>query len=188
MQDRGPRYEPCRFSTFECRHDAQTKALEAVQGFCDKMPDYQREGRGLVLFGPAGTGKDHLMVASLRVAVFKHRLEPKWVNGMELFGEFRDAIDNGTSESDLIARYSRADILAISDPLPPFGALTEFQAAMLFRIIDARYARMLPTWATVNIKDGREGAERFGSQILDRIRHGAVQVACNWPSYREPTK
>lgn len=188
VSSRGERYADSRLANYECRCDAQTKALSRVKDFCERLPDYHREGRGLLLFGPAGTGKDHLQVAAMRYAILKHGMNVKWVNGMDLFGTFRDAIDSSEPETNIIKRYVDPEILAISDPLPPFGTLTEFQASMLFRIVDARYSRMRPTWATVNIKDGKEGSERLGSQILDRLKDGAVCVSCNWPSFREAAK
>lgn len=182
---RGERYADCRLSNYETPTDAQAAALERVRGFCEAMPDYHREGRGLVLYGPAGTGKDHLLTAALRYAVLKHAYDPLWVNGMDLFGSFRDAIGQDRDEHAMLARYIDAEILAISDPLPPFGTLTDFQASMLFRIVDGRYAALRPTWATMNVKDGREGSERLGAQILDRLKHGAVAIDCNWASYRK---
>lgn len=184
---RGTRYESAQLDTFAVYDERQRAALDRVRKFCERMPSHFHDGRGLVLFGPCGTGKDHLLVASLRCAVFKHGYKPRWVNGMELFGELRDSIGEDRSERDVLRRYVEADILAISDPLPPFGGLTEYQASMLFRIIDGRYSRMLPTWATVNVRDGKEAVDRMGAQIVDRLRDGAVQVECNWPSYRKPT-
>jgi DNA replication protein DnaC len=182
---RGERYGKCNLTDYEI-YDAtrQPAAVARIRSYCEDILGADTEGRGLVLYGPAGTGKDHLLVAALRYAVYRHGFRPLWVNGMELFGEMRDAIGGDRDESSVLERYMRADILAISDPLPPFGPLTEFQAATLFRIIDGRYSRCLPTWATINVKDGKEGSERMGSQITDRLRHGAVAIDCNWPSYR----
>lgn len=182
---RGDRYAKCNLTEYEIYDEArQRSAVNRIRDYCENVLGTDTEGRGLVLYGPAGTGKDHLMVAALRYAVFRHGLDPKWVNGVELYGAMRDAISDDRDESSILAPFIRADILAISDPLPPFGTLTEFQASTLFRIIDARYSRCLPTWATINVKDGKEGAERMGSQITDRLRHGAVAIDCNWPSYR----
>lgn len=185
---RGERYSLCTLTNFAIYDDRQQPAVERIKAYCESVLGTDTEGCGLVLYGPAGTGKDHLLVAALRYAVFRHNFHPVWVNGMELYGELRDAIGSDRDESSTLEKYIRADILAISDPLPPFGALTEYQAAMLFRIIDARYSRCLPTWATVNVKDGKEGNERMGSQITDRLRHGAVAVDCNWPSFRARAK
>lgn len=184
VASRGERYADCRLANYQATTDAQKTALERVRGFCESMPDYYRDGRGIVFYGPAGTGKDHLMTAALRYAVLKHGYEPLWVNGMDLYGSFRDAIGSDRDEFSMLAKYIDADILAISDPLPPFGTLTDFQASMLFRVVDGRYARLRPTWATMNVKDGKEGSERLGAQILDRLKHGALAIDCNWPSFR----
>lgn len=182
---RGERYADCRLANYQATTDAQNAALERVRGFCESMPEYYGDGRGIVFYGPAGTGKDHLLTAALRYAVLKHGYEPLWVNGMDLYGSFRDAIGGDRDEHSMLSRYIDADILAISDPLPPFGTLTDFQASMLFRVVDGRYARLRPTWATMNVKDGKEAGERLGVQILDRLKHGSLAIDCNWPSFRK---
>ena len=59
IQQRGRRYENCRLGNYvaesQPQHDVVAKltALNIIQEF--------RAGSGLLLFGPAGTGKDHLL-------------------------------------------------------------------------------------------------------------------------------
>lgn len=185
VASRGSRYADARLTNYAVYDQRQQSAIDRVREFCEAMPERSHDGCGLVLFGPSGTGKDHLMMAALRAAVVKWDFKPLWINGMELFGELRDAIGGDRDESQVLRRFMSADILAISDPLPPFGSLTEYQASMLFRIIDGRYANQRPTWATVNVVNGEEAKTRMGAQIQDRLRHGAVTVHCNWPSFRE---
>lgn len=121
-------------------------------------------------------------------AMLRHALEFSsqvlWVNGMDLFGEFRDAIDAGASERQGVAKLTAPTILALSDPAPPRGNLSDFQVMMLFRIIDRRYRDMLPTWITVNASSRQQAEERLGAQVVDRLGHGALAIHCDWESYR----
>jgi DNA replication protein DnaC len=124
----------------------------------------------------------------MRNVIQYHGQAGVWVNGMDLFGRIRDRIQRGEEERDLIRGLVKPDVLAISDPLPPFGALTEFQATMLFRVLDERYSRRRPVWVTVNVANRAEFEERMGVQLVDRLIDGALVVYCNWKSYREVRK
>lgn len=186
IQRRGPRYEDCRLANFATDAGGQAKAVESLRTFGSNLLDNCESGRGLILFGPKGTGKDHLAMALATHAIMNHGLDVEWVNGMDLFGRFRDAMDDkDTTEHDLVRHYARRQILYISDPVPPVGNLTEFQAATLFRILDTRYSNMMPTWITVNVTSAAELDARIGAQNGDRLRDGALAIFCNWPSYRK---
>lgn len=184
VRERGERYANCRLATFATEHESQRSAVELLTDYCREVSDRIAGGEGLILFGPKGTGKDHLIMAIARVAILagKHIV---WQNGMDLFGDIRDAIDKGDAERALVRRLVVPDVLYISDPLPPFGNLTEFQASMMFRILDGRYSRRKPTWATVNVSSGAELDTRMGAQNGDRMRDGAIAIFCDWPSYRK---
>jgi DNA replication protein DnaC len=181
----GPRYADCSFATFEATLPAQKMAAEAVKAYTAKIGEQLAKGSGLLLFGPAGSGKDHLLCAAAR-EVIDHGHWVRWVNGRDMFGKFRDRMDEGdNSEGRLVAELIAAEILAISDPLPPSGTLSPYQADLLFRVIDGRYRAMRPTWATLNVTGGPEADQRMGAQIVDRLRHDAVAVHCDWPSHRK---
>lgn len=183
VRDRGERYAECRLANFEQATDAQKRAVAALADYCRDITDRLANCEGLILFGPKGTGKDHLAMAVARQAVFAGKYV-LWQNGMDLFGDVRDSFDEATSERSLVNRLVAPDVLYLSDPLPPMGRLTDFQAGMLFRVIDGRYSRGRPCWVTVNVSSGSELDERMGSQVGDRLRHGALAIFCDWPSYR----
>ena len=143
-------------------------------------------GDGVVLFGPMGTGKDHLLVALARVAILNHGYSVRWISGMQLYADFRQAIRDNASEQIIVQRATNPDILILSDPQLPRGELSDYQASMLFWIVDARYSMRRPTWVSLNVADGTEAERRIGAATVDRLRDGAVTVACDWPSYRKP--
>lgn len=122
------------------------------------------------------------MTGLSRVAV-ANELSVRWVNGSTLYRSMREGM--GEDEGELINRYVYPSILYLSDPIPPVGSLTPFQATTLFSIIDARYRDKLPTWSSLNVADGGEAAQRLGSAIADRLRDGAISLSCSWPSFRK---
>lgn len=184
----GRRYADCRLDNFELTENRlhrpkQREVVGRIQGVVDAVDAEIDAGRNVALFGPVGTGKDHLLAAMVRAACMAGR-SVEWVNGVDLFGDVRDAIDSEKAEAHLLSQWTAPDVLAISDPLPPWGPLTPFQAQILFRIVDRRYRDRKPVWITANFADGKEAGERLGVQVVDRIRDGAVQLYCAWPSYR----
>jgi DNA replication protein DnaC len=178
------RSEDCWLKNFDQSHDHQAAAVSQLADYCREAARRVGAGEGLLLFGPKGTGKDHLIVAVARAAIRVGK-SVRWQNGMDLFGDIRDAIDKGDAEREIVRRLVAPDVLYLSDPLPPVGNLTEFQGSMLFRILDGRYSRRKPTWCSVNVASGNELDGRMGAQNGDRLRDGALAIFCDWPSYRK---
>jgi DNA replication protein DnaC len=181
----GPRYESCRFENFTATTAPQKAIVAALKGYAGKATENKADGRGVVVFGPKGSGKDHLLSALAREFIARY-VFVTWRNGADLFGDLRDAIDSHGSEREFVGAIVSADVLYLSDPLPPSGKLTEFQSSMLFRILDGRYRFKRPTWASVNAVDKNDLEDRLGAQNADRLRDGALTLFCGWPSHRKP--
>lgn len=188
----GPRYARCRldnFAMYEDRESAKRQffMLERVKDFCANMSDNIKAGANMILFGPKGTGKDHILAACMHVAALECQQSVHWVNGLDFYGGVRDLIGSGEKESSFIERFVRPDVLAISDPVPPSGeTLKDFQQQMLFRIVDERYRQTGPIWITVNA-EGRDDLERrMGGNIADRLIHSSLSLFFDWPTYRRP--
>ena len=180
----GTRYGACSFDSYHQSHPAQKAVLDDLRRYAGNLAEHVAKGQGIVLFGPSGTGKDHLCIALARVAVGQDR-SVAWTCGPNLFGAFRSAMSTDTPEDNLIEPLTSPDILILSDPVPPGGTLTEFQAATLYRIVDARYNAMKPTWTTINVGSSSEASERIGAAIIDRLKDGALALHCSWPSFRK---
>ena len=186
----GPRYARCTLDGFEVYGQAAIQAkqkaiLGQIRAFRDDLHLHLERGSSLVLFGPPGTGKDHLMMATLRDAVLGHGCTGQWISCADLFGQVRDQMGSKDTEASLLNALARPQVLAISDPVPPFGDLTNHQATMLFRLIDARYRHRRCTWITVNVADSSEAKQRVGHAVIDRLLHQATGLHCSWPSFRE---
>lgn len=183
VAERGKRYASCLLSNFACDCPKQSEAVSQLTEHCRMIRERSERGEGVVLFGPRGTGKDHLAMAVCRAAI-QAGMTVKWLNGADFFADMRDRIGSHETERQLVHQYVRPNILYFSDPLPPLGVLTEFQATTLFRILDARYSQMRPIIATVNVSGSAELDARIGPQNSDRLRDGALTIYCDWPSHR----
>jgi DNA replication protein DnaC len=181
----GPRYRGATIDTYNVEHDGQKEIVAALRDYGQNISERIKAGVGIVLNGPSGTGKDHLLVALARHAI-RSEATVSWQNGQSLLGTFRDRFSqrHPRPEEDLIDEFTAANVLVLSDPVPPKGELSDYSESILYRIVDARYITMKPTWTTMNVASGEEADRRLGAPIVDRLRHGALCLSCDWPSYR----
>lgn len=191
IQAAGRRYAECTLESFQAKTAAQKKVSGAVGDYIEMLRDAW-ESTGLVLYGPVGTGKDHLAISVAKVAIEQIGKRVAWVNGQSWFGTLRDNIDRDTPEAKVIGDLTAPDLLVLSDPLPPAmgkgDELTPYQASMLYRLIDARYSREQITIVTLNVNDDDEADRRIGEPTWDRINHGSWKIHCNWPTHRKPAR
>lgn len=178
----GPPEEQERRRRTQARSRAEM--AEVPPRFLEAMPDdfdpvtwrrceaALREGSGLFLCGPAGTGKTHLAVAAMHA--LPRRRGERFITVPELLVGLRNSFRDGerVSEIDIIDRYASAPLLILDD----LGAekSTEFAIQSLYIIIDRRYAGMLRTIITSNLTLD-EIAEKVGDRIASRIA-GMCQV------------
>lgn len=184
----GHRYAKARLSTFEVYEpDKQKPVLDRLTEFAERMPELLADGGGLMLFGNPGTGKDHLCAALLKIAVGRHNLSAKWFDANDLFDRILFAIKtyDATVLKCLLADLREPQILAISDPQPPRGDLSDAQVRRLRDVIDARYRKGVSTWITTNLDTKAQAEAMLTEPVLDRLKDTGGQVFCDWTSYRQ---
>ena len=183
LSKRGDRYRQCRFYNYRVNCEQQQNAVDSLREYGNSEIPIQ-EGKSVILFGPKGTGKDHLLSA-LENQVFQlHGLIVRWFNGCDIHKFLKREAFGELSWQEEEKHPRDAEILYISDPLPPSGALTEYQMALFFDLIDYRYRNYAPTWISMNVLNGEDAENRMGAQTVDRLRDGALVLHCNWRSYR----
>jgi len=195
----GPRYADALLSNFAVTSSSQQKVVDAIRAYGENLYDnIVTHARNVVLCGPSGTGKDHLLVALGKHAI-ERGFQVDWINGPDLFALYRKEMKSKDGDEWLMDCYGRGNraqyadypamkgwssILIISDPVPARGELSEFNTDCLWRIVDCRYRHRLPVWVTMNVSSGEEAEARLGVAIVDRLRDNAITLSCNWPSYR----
>lgn len=187
VKQRGTRYKPCRFETFNVAIPPQKSALESVRAVArlehKSLPN-------MVLTGKCGTGKDHLATAAVFELVARmdgktSRFGVEFCSGAMLFSRLRDAITDEKTEREVLSPLCGASLLVLSDLCQSGGTLTEYQRQIVYRVVDQRYNNCKPVWLTINAT-GRAGlCEMLGAAVVDRLLDGAVVVECNWESYRK---
>jgi DNA replication protein DnaC len=192
IQRLGSRYAQCSFANYmvyefglpdgDADRPTQLDVREAVCDFAANLIIRSADGGGLVLYGRPGTGKDHLLAALMYWAVLRHGLTVKWVNGLELYGEARAVVAGNGNEEKFHRQLANPQVLAISDPLPPKGETTPYQAEVVQRVLDHRYRHRRPTWCTMNVTGREEAVRRLATPIIDRLRHGSLCLLCEWKS------
>lgn len=182
----GPRHRDATLENFDPPNDWAMLALKAIREYAANLRERIDQGQGVVLYGPAGTGKDHLLIALGKLAAASG-LGVKRVCGPELFRLMRDAMAAG-EESAKIDSLKYWPVLILSDPLPPIGVLTPYQASILYELVDWRWTRGLVTWASLNVASSQEADERLGAAIVDRLQDGAWVIACRWSSHRKANR
>ncbi len=190
---RGCRYANCTVDNFDATSDVQRAVKAQVRELTSvsRVKEILGNGNNVIFFGPPGTGKDHLMSAMLRRMVLggfslhgvkkDSKLSLTWTTGPELLSKFRDFEDRETMKY-----LQRVGVLAVSDPVVS-ESLTAFQAERWYELADARYNAMRPTFMTANIANSKDLERLMSPQIADRLRHNAIPIHCNWPSYRKVT-
>ena len=161
----------------------QGEAVTCIRGFLGAMEQVLHEGRGLVLFGNAGTGKDHLLAAALYY-VAGAGIPVAFTSGQRLFAGIRDTMDSGDREEKIVGPLVAPIVIGISDPLSPRGDLSDWDARILADLIDRRYRAQRATWITLNATDEADGKNKLTALIWDRLRDGSEVVPCFWPSFR----
>lgn len=182
----GPRHRDARLENFQPPNAEAGEAVRRLKAYADRIAWHVAAGTGIVLYGPSGTGKDHLLVALAKVAI-RHGHNVKRITGAELFRMMRDAMSAG-EECRRLERLKYGSVLILSDPLPPLGSLTPYQASVLYEIVDYRWQQRLPIWCSLNVANAQEADARIGASIVDRLQQEALVLKCNWPSYRRPAQ
>lgn len=177
------RYAGCTLENFATPTAKHVAARDAVLDYCDLMRIRCEEGGGLVLLGPPGTGKDHLLMGAMRTAILDYGFSVEWHDGLRMFHRIKAAIATNDTER-FIRGLVEPQILALSDPVPPRDELSAYELAVLRDVIESRYSKGLVTWVTTNVTNTEDAHRLMSVAVTDRLMHNATQVACNWKSYR----
>lgn len=176
------RFAGCEFSNYVSETPKQQRVLAACQAYAAEFSSHLAAGRGLILVGNPGTGKNHLATAIAKSVKAQHHtvLRVKAT-------EFLDAYwSKEFAERDAWMRELAAVHLLILDEVGRSSSTANAQNAF-FRLIDARYEAMRPTMVLSNLD--RQGlVDVLGEAAYDRLTEaGAQRLTFDWESQRAKT-
>ena len=139
----------------------------AAMKYAENFREYRRDGRGLLFWGPVGTGKTYL-AASIANKVIEMGYTARLTN----FAKVSDALQSTWEKDEYIKDLLDHDLLIFDD----LGAerKSEYMQEMVFKIIDARYCDGRPMIITTNLtsdelaKPGEIGYSRIYDRVLER--------------------
>lgn len=104
--------------------------------------------RGVLLVGPVGTGKTHLLAALARYLTLDKGISARFVEFTHLLGELKEAYETRTRAQAIMDQLAGVPVLLI-DELGK-GRKTQWQLDVLDELISKRYNACLSTFFTTN--------------------------------------
>lgn len=158
--------------TFSNDDRKNEKLSDAMGNYAQKFSEFRSTGKGLLMYGPVGTGKTYY-AACIANALIDKGYSVLMTNFARLTNIIQGMYEG---KQDYIDSLNDYDLLIIDD----LGAerKSEFMQEMVFNIIDSRYRSGLPFIITTNltadeIKKAEEVAFR---RIYDRIMERCFPV------------
>ena len=121
------------FESYKPSNAEQHRALQVAKEFAFRYPQL----RGFVLSGPVGTGKTHLLCATLKHLSIEMGVRTSYVEISLLYSQIRRGFQEGKSGGEIIGPLSQVDVLAI-DELGK-GRGSQFELETLDELIARRY-------------------------------------------------
>lgn len=156
------------------------KLSDAMQNYAKNFAEFRREGKGLLLYGPVGTGKTYY-AACIANALIDDGFTVVLTNFTKILNQLQDL---KTEKQKYIEGFNRYSLMIIDD----LGVerSTEFAQEQVFNIIDSRYRAGLPFIITTNLTadELKKPQDVCYSRIYDRILERCHPVGVSGGSRR----
>lgn len=140
------------------------------------------DGRLWALTGSRGNGKTQLAVEVMRTATGRG-MSARYTSAIRFFSEVKATYrrDAEETEIEILDRHRKPKILVV-DEIGKRGE-TEWEANLLFELINNRYGDMTDTILIANLSVA-DLAASLGPSISGRLNETGGVIHCDWPSRR----
>lgn len=153
--------------TFDKDDGRQPELMQAAREYAEQFPEHLKSGKGLLLYGPVGTGKS-VATSCIANAILEKGYRPKMTSISDVADELWTAEDKAAYLRHLV----KYDLLILDD----LGTerKTDYMQEMVYKVINARYAAGGPVLITTNLTKEEMGNpadigyKRIYSRILER--------------------
>lgn len=173
------KFQHARLSTFTETYE-NTKLIKIVKNYIINFNKLYDENRGLLLYGPVGTGKSYAAAV-----IANELLEEKVSVVMTSFIKILKAVGTFESNNGKIEKINRSKLLIIDDLGAERG--TDYALEMVYDIIDSRYRCNKPIILTTNltIEQMKNCEDIRYNRIYDRIFEMCYPVNVTGLSWRK---
>lgn len=173
------------FENFQPVNARAKSHLAKIQEYAELVSGKQHEGRCLILLGKVGNGKTHLGCALLQHVIRATGETCHYWTFSELVRSVKGTFDRESRETEesLYRDFARPRLVVLDE----VGQqnFTEFEQAVAYEAINARYMEELPTVLITNLTS-TDLPSSVGERAVDRLReNGGRALDFDWQSFRK---
>lgn len=151
--------------TFENDDESLPQITNAMKNYAEKFPEFAKDGKGIMLYGPCGTGKT-FYAACVANTLIEKGYKVKMTNFAKIANDLQGRYDG---REEYLQSLNKCDLLVLDD----LGAerKSDYMQEIVFSVIDSRYRSGKPMIITTNLSGSEiKNPETLGTtRIYDRL-------------------
>ena len=155
---------------------------EAHQAAAHFIRGFSKGSRGLLFWGPVGTGKTHLSTALVRELTLERGVSCRFCDNLQLLQDLKMAYERREGTAELLEPLAEVDVLVIDDLGKGLGS--KWEITVLDDVVNRRYNAGATTLVTTNYPDKASSAIADGFETLqhrvDRRIYSRLKAMCDF--------